>query len=329
MTQKNDTDMNSMDLIGFLWGNKKTLIIIGFIAAIVSSLVALIIEEKFESTVTLYPSKTSSVTFGEVNNEDQTVSKFGEEEEAEQMLQILESAVIRENIVLKYQLLKHYEIDSSGKYVYTELNETYSDNINFERNQNGAVLIKVLDKSPDTAALIANDIAALFDSTKNAMIHDRAITDYEIKKEKLKKLEHEMQDLRDTMSSLSSIGVVTADAYQGLTDAMLKSPDKSTQLEYKEKIKMTELYGSTLKAFQIETEFLSERIATLKSSYEQAETDAKSFPSHKFTVERASPAEKKSYPVRWLIVVISTFSTLFFVIILLLFKEKIKELEIN
>lgn len=329
MTQKTDTDMNSMDLIGFLWGNKKTLLIIGLIAAIISSVVALVIEEKFESTVTLYPSKTSSVTFSEVNNEDQTVSKFGEEEEAEQMLQILESAVIRENIVLKYQLLKHYNIDTSGKYVYTELNETYTDNINFERNQNGAVLIKVLDKSPDTAALIANDIAALFDSTKNAMIHDRAITDYEIKKEKLKKLEHEMQDLRDTMSSLSSIGVVTADAYQGLTDAMLRSPDKSTQLEYKEKLKMTELYGSTLKAFQIETEFLSERIATLKSSYEQAETDAKSFPSHKFTVEKASPAEKKSYPVRWLIVVVSTFSTLFFVIILLLFKEKIKELEVN
>lgn len=329
MNQKNDMDMNSMDLIGFLWKNKKTLIIIGFIAAIVSSFVALIIEEKFESTVTLYPSKTSSVTFGEVNNEDQTVSKFGEEEEAEQMLQILESAVIREDIVLKYQLLKHYDIDTSGKYVYTELYETYADNINFERNQNGAVLIKVLDKSPDTAALIANDIAALFDSTKNAMIHARAITDYKIKKEKLKKLEHEMQVLRDTMSSLSFLGVVTADAYQGLTNAMLKAPDKPTKLAYKEKLRMTELHGTTLKAFQIETEFLSERIATLKSSYEQAETDAKSFPSHKFTVEEAAPAEKKSYPVRWLIVVVSTFSSLFFIIILLLFKEKIKDLEIN
>ena len=329
MNQKNNNDMNSMDLIGFLWKNKKTLIIIGLISAIVSSGVALIIEEKFESTVTLYPSKTSSVTFGEVNNEDQTVSKFGEEEEAEQMLQILESAVIREKIVLEYNLLRHYDVDTTGKYIYTELNETYADNINFERNQNGAVLIKVLDKSPDTAALIANDIAALFDSTKNAMIHARAITDFNIKKEKLKKLENEMQDLRDTMSELSSLGVVTADAYQGLTDAMLKAPDQSTKLAYKEKIKMTELFGSTLKAFQIETEFLSERIATLKSSYEQAETDAKSFPSHKFTVEKASPAEKKTYPVRWLIVVVSTLSTLFFVIILLLFKEKIKEIEIN
>ncbi len=328
MAQKNEMEMNSLDLLGFLWKNRKSILIIGFIAAVVSSFVALVIEEKFESTVTLYPSKTSSVSFGEINNEDQTVSKFGEEEEAEQMLQILESAKIREEIITKFDLLNHYEIDTTGKYIFTELNETYADNISFTRNKNGAVLITVLDKSPDTAALIANEIADLFDRTKNAMIHARAITDFNIKKEKLKKLESEMQSLRDTMSVLSSLGVVTADAYQGLTDAMLKAGDLKTKNEYKQKLAMTEKFGSLLKAFQIETEFLSERIATLKSSYEQAETDANSFPSHKFTVEEASPAEKKSYPVRWLIVVISSLSSVLFTCIILLFNEKIKELKL-
>ena len=328
MAQKNEMEMNSLDLLGFLWKNRKSILIIGFIAAVVSSFVAMVIEEKFESTVTLYPSKTSSVSFGEINNEDQTVSKFGEEEEAEQMLQILESAKIREEIITKFDLLNHYEIDTTGKYIFTELNETYADNISFTRNKNGAVLITVLDKSPDTAALIANEIADLFDRTKNAMIHARAITDFNIKKEKLKKLESEMQSLRDTMSVLSSLGVVTADAYQGLTDAMLKAGDLKTKNEYKQKLAMTEKFGSLLKAFQIETEFLSERIATLKSSYEQAETDANSFPSHKFTVEEASPAEKKSYPVRWLIVVISSLSSVLFTCIVLLFNEKIKELKL-
>ncbi|MEC8603164.1 MAG: Wzz/FepE/Etk N-terminal domain-containing protein [Bacteroidota bacterium] len=328
MAQKNEMEMNSLDLLGFLWKNRKSILIIGFIAAVVSSFVALVIEEKFESTVTLYPSKTSSVSFGEINNEDQTVSKFGEEEEAEQMLQILESAKIREEIITKFDLLNHYEIDTTGKYIFTELNETYADNISFTRNKNGAVLITVLDKSPDTAALIANEIADLFDRTKNAMIHARAITDFNIKKEKLKKLESEMQSLRDTMSVLSSLGVVTADAYQGLTDAMLKAGDLKTKNEYKQKLAMTEKFGSLLKAFQIETEFLSERISTLKSSYEQAETDANSFPSHKFTVEEASPAEKKSYPVRWLIVVITSLSSVLFTCIVLLFNEKIKELKL-
>ena len=172
------SEHNSFDLISFLWLKKTTLISIGILAAISSAIVSLIIEEKFESTVTLYPTKTSSVTFNQNITEDQSVSKFGEDQEAEQMLQILESSSIRSRIINKYDLISHYEIDLSSEYVNTDLTKTYLKNISFKRNNNGAVLINVLDKNPDTAALIANDIASLFDSIKNAMIHERALTDF-------------------------------------------------------------------------------------------------------------------------------------------------------
>mgnify|MGYP007000450701 len=70
----------------------------------------------------------------EVITEDQSVSKFGENEEAEQMLQILESSSIRSEIIDKFDLLKHYEIDLESKYINTDLTKTYLDNINFRRN---------------------------------------------------------------------------------------------------------------------------------------------------------------------------------------------------
>ena len=182
------SEHNSYDLISFLWKNRKPLIVVGIVAFLSSAIVSLLIEEKFESTVTLYPTKTSSVTCNENITEDQSVSKFGEDEEAEQMLQILESSSIREKIITKYNLMTHYEIDLDAKYLNTALTKTYIENINFKRNNNGAVLINVLDKSPDTAALIANDIASLFDSIKNSMIHERAKTDFVIKKQKLNKI---------------------------------------------------------------------------------------------------------------------------------------------
>ena len=94
-------------------------------------------------------------------------------------------------------------------------------------------------------------------------------------------------------------------------------------------LKMTEKYGSVLHSFQVKVEFLAERMATMETSYEQSESDAQSNISHKFVVELASPAEKKAYPIRWLIVAISTFTTVFFAIILLLFVAKIKELKAN
>ena len=323
------TENESYDLISFLWKNKKPLIIIGIIAFISSAIVSLIIEEKFESTVTLYPTKTSSVTFSEVITEDQSVSKFGEDEEAEQMLQILESSSIRGKIINKYNLLKHYDIDQKSKYVNTDLTKTYLDNINFKRNNNGAVLINVLDKNPDTAALIANDIASLFDSIKNAMIHERAVTDFEIKKQKLKKIKSQMQQLRDTMTTLSSMGVVIDDAYRALTEGYINAKDSEMKKSFKNKMNMTERYGSILKSFQIKAEFLSERLATMETSYEQAESDANSYLSHKFIVEKAYPAEKKAYPIRWLIVVLSTFSSIILGISGLLIKNKVELLKVE
>ena len=83
-------------------------------------------------------------------------------------------------------------------------------------------MIIVLDRSPDTAALIANDISVLFDSIKNAMIHERALTDFKIKKQKLNKIKAEVQSLRDTMTSLSAMGVVTEDAYRALNGGLCK-----------------------------------------------------------------------------------------------------------
>ena len=317
------SEHNSYDLISFLWKNRKPLIVVGIIAFLSSAIVSLLIEEKFESTVTLYPTKTSSVTFNENITEDQSVSKFGEDEEAEQMLQILESSSIREKIITKYNLMIHYDIDLDSKYLNTALTKTYTENINFKRNNNGAVLISVLDKSPDTAALIANDIASLFDSIKNSMIHERAKTDFVIKKQKLNKIKGQMQSLRDTMTSLSSMGVVIDDAYRALTEGYVNAKDPEMKKSFKTKMNMTEKYGSILKSFQIKAGFLSKRLANMETTYEQAESDANSYLSHKFVVEKAYPAEKKAYPIRWLIVVLSTFSSLLLGISGLLIKNKI------
>jgi tyrosine-protein kinase Etk/Wzc len=317
------SEHNSYDLISFLWKNRKPLFVVGIIAFLSSAIVSLLIEEKFESTVTLYPTKTSSVTFNENITEDQSVSKYGEDEEAEQMLQILESSSIREKIITKYNLMIHYDIDLDSKYLNTALTKTYTENINFKRNNNGAVLISVLDKSPDTAALIANDIASLFDSIKNSMIHERAKTDFVIKKQKLNKIKGQMQSLRDTMTSLSSMGVVIDDAYRALTEGYVNAKDPEMKKSFKTKMNMTEKYGSILKSFQIKAGFLSKRLANMETTYEQAESDANSYLSHKFVVEKAYPAEKKAYPIRWLIVVLSTFSSLLLGISGLLIKNKI------
>ena len=89
MAIMSESTHNTIDLIEFLWNKKKSIIVSAFIAGIVSIVVSLIIEEKFESSVTLYPAKSSSVTFNEVITEDQSVSKFGEKKKQSKCFKFL------------------------------------------------------------------------------------------------------------------------------------------------------------------------------------------------------------------------------------------------
>ena len=322
--KKMDSSQNqSYDLISFLWKNKMPLIIVGLISLLSSSIISFMIEEKFESTAALYPTKTSSVSISRNISEDQSISKFGEDEEAEQMLQILESSSVRIKVTEKFNLLEHYDIDLNSKFKNTKLKEEYLENINFKRNNNGAVLITVLDKNPDTAALIANEITSLFDNIKNDMIHERAREDFIIKKNKLKKITSQIQDLKDTLSKLSLIGVVSNDSYRALTEGFVNAKDSKIKKSFKEKMDMTEKYGSVLMSLQIKFQLFSERHHTLEISYEQALTNVNSNISHKFIVEKAYPSEKKAYPIRWLIVIMSTFSSILFAIAVILINNKI------
>ena len=107
---------------------------------------------------------------------------------------------------------------------------------------------------------------------------------------------------------------------------MIAAKDEKTKNIYLKKIEVTEKYGPVLSSFLVRAENLARRLAIMETSYEQSESAARSIISHKFVVERARAAEKKKYPIRWLIVILSTLSTLFFTVITLLFVEKLREL---
>ncbi|MCB9189142.1 MAG: hypothetical protein H6599_07645 [Flavobacteriales bacterium] len=315
------------DILDFLWKYKMIFISLGLAAAIVSAIVSLMMEEKFKSTVVLYPTMSSSIIYSDQLTNEQDPTAFGEKDATEQMLQILESSYIREKVVAKFNLMHHYEIDTSDKLKLYYLTETYNELIGFERNSKGAVMINVFDRSPDTAMYIASYISELYDSARNAIIHEKALIDYEIKKAKLNKLFDERQAVKDTMAKLTQLGVVTMDGYEGLVTQLINAKTAEEKATTQKKLDMTELYGSELKSYEITLDFLEDRIATMSSVYEQAETNAFSSISHKFTIEPASLPVRKAYPVRWLIVVVSTFATVFLSIVLLLFWEKAKELQ--
>jgi tyrosine-protein kinase Etk/Wzc len=308
MTQNENNQAE--DLIQFIWNKRKLLILITLIAAIAAAVYSLLIQEKFKSTVTLYPAMSNTVAFTDEVHPEQSAAQFGEEEQAEQMIQVLQSAEIRNSIIEKYKLMEHYEIDTSSKIKYTALNKNYEENVSFSRTKYGSVLIEVMDKKPQMAADIANDIANLFDNAKNRMINERSKEAFEVAE-----------------SERNKLGVVDKETRPTLITALANAKDGGTKILIQEKIKATDKFGSIYSNFENKLEWMNIRLSTKDAVYEQLKSDANSTFSHKFTVEKASVSEKKAYPIRWLIVVVSTISAFLFAIVLLLVFEKVKDLK--
>lgn len=318
---------NAIDLLQFIWNKRKPLIVITLIAAIISAGISLIITPKFQSVVTLYPAMSNTVAFTDEFHSEQSATSFGEEEQAEQMIQILKSADVRNRIIWKYDLMKHYDIDTASKTKMTELNLTYEENIGFRRTAYGSVEISVMDTDPVTAANIANDIAKFVDSAKNRMISERAKNALIVAKAERDKLKTDIKEIVDSMSSLSALGVVNNESRPALLEALANAKDVTTRNIIQKKIDATDKFGSIYANMEFQLDWMNVRLSTKDAVYEQLKSDANLNISHKFEVEKAYPAEKKAYPVRWLMVAVSTFSGLLFGIVLLLALTKIKQLK--
>ncbi len=257
----------------------------------------------------------------------QDILEFGAEEQSEQLLQILNSNKIRARIIQKYNLIEHYNIDPDSKYKNTLLFKEYEDNISFRRTEFMAVEIEVLDRDPQTAADIANDISALLDSTKNAMQKERAIKGFKIVEREYNKLKAEINVVEDSLTALRKMGVndyeTQAEAYNTQLAIALSHDNISGARALEDKLKTISQYGGAYVSLRGELENDKKQLSQLKTKFEEAKVDADQVLPCKFIVNSAFKAEKKSYPIRWLIVLVSTISALMLGVIVLIVVDNI------
>jgi len=275
------------------------------------------ITPKYKSTVIMFPTSTNSVSkalMADNYGATQDILQFGAEEQSEQLLQILNSNKIRARIIEKYNLLEHYNISSNSKFKNTILFKKYENNIRFRRTEFMAVEIEVLDKDPQMAADIANDIAALLDSTKNTMQRERAIQGLKIVEAEYLKLKNEILKMEDSLKELRKLGIndyeTQAEAYNTQHAIALSHNNASGAKAIEEKLKILSEYGSSYVSIRDALEFDKKQLSVLRTKYEEAKVDAEQELPGKFVVNSAFKAEQKSYPIRWLIILVSTLSSM-------------------
>lgn len=327
MNDKNKATERSENLLVFLWQRRKLLLTITAIAFVAGIVTSLLMTPLFKSTAIVFPTATSTVSFSEQRNAKASSMDFGEEEQAEQLLQILQSSRISGKIISEFDLMKHYEIDADDPNKKHKLDKAYGQHIQFSRTRYGSIEIDVLDRDKELAAKIANKIVTLIDTVKNEMIKERTIPAYEINFRKKKMLEEEQEKLNTELDSLSAKGVVSSESRANLFTAYSNAKSASDRAYLKAKIDVNLEYGARFDGLLNLRDERQIKLTKFEDSYEQSESDANAMFNHKFVVEPAVVADKKDKPKRSIVTLLITFGTLFFAVFVLLVSERIKELK--
>ena len=138
--------INLADIVRLIWKNRKLIISIALIAAIIAGIASFLITPYYKSSTTIYPGKLSQAPINETALRRGNMMDFGSTEEAEQTIEILSSTNLQERIIEKFHLYDHYQIKKNEPLSRTLVLKEFQGNIAFKRTKFNSIVITVLDK---------------------------------------------------------------------------------------------------------------------------------------------------------------------------------------
>lgn len=298
-----ESNFNNLNVINTLLRWRVHLAVIMLIALVGSTLFSgsWLITPKFKSWAVVYPSN---------------IAPYSEESETEQMYQILQASYVRDRVVEEFDLGKHYEISSEDKYYNSILFHLYNENINISKTPSEALRIEVLDKDPVIAKQIV-DLIILSYSEKIDMLHvekfDEVVNMWQRARTRklitIDSLEIKLKKLA-VEDGLLEYGSQSAEVMKGILGTVEGGATRINHSEVSKLRKSIEAKGGIL---FLTLETLKQEIILLNHinhEYDVAYTNYDRQFSYTNIIEAPFAADKKSYPVRWLIVALTMFTTL-------------------
>lgn len=309
-------DNLNTDLLALVKRHFKLFVLVVIVSAIVSVIFSssLFIAPKYKSDVALYASNIDS---------------YSKESSTEQLLQFLEGNDIRDSLINKFDLASHYEIDSTSDGFLHNLHTEFIGNVNIGKTSYESVTIEVFDKDPVLAKKIVDEFINQVNLKIRKLHQSKAQEVVIIRKNQLAT----KQVLIDTLEAQIKRYAVK----YGLMDYAQQS--REVTAGYMEMLakgsknnKAKELFDNMTKEGR-HFQDLHQQLTLARDDYnkilidyELAVNDTKKKLTYTNTIVYPEVADKKSYPIRWLIVAFSIISSLLFTLIVILISNRLNRL---
>lgn len=327
---KREFNFNSTNLVSMVWSNRMLLLWIGIIAIVVSTIASFIITPKFKATAIIYPPIDNQASKELLTSDMQAgLTVFGESKETEQLIQVLSSNTLRDIVIKKLNLMERWAISPNDEFARSKTYDIYSGNIRFRPTQYMSVEIEVMDPSPEMAAKIANTIVAMEDSLMLAIKGQVAKKGLIVLEEQYKQVLAEMNDLEDSLSATMAKGVFNVEAqtqgfYKAYAEAVANNQTGAINALDK-KMESLKKYGGKNVRYKEEILNKAKQIIEISNSLKAMQIEASQKIPSQFVVDWATVSDKKAFPKKSIIIILSTLSALFFGIFSIVIADLIKQ----
>lgn len=310
---------DNQHLLKTLWKWKKHLIVVGILAVAVSAIFSssTFIRPKFKSTARVYPS----------NN----IYTFSDESETEQVLEIINSLDIKLRVIEAFDLAGVYKISKSDPQYLTYILAEFNDNVSFKKTEFETVEIQVLDTDPQRACAMCDSVITFFDEKVRSMHSIKYKEVVTIAKNDLIRINHEIDSISFQINDLrKNYQILDYDTQsKEITKGMVKvlaeqKTNTSGGKEIERWMKNLTEKGGEYSSLDYQLKSLYQERDSVKQAYDWSLSNANKKIIYGQRVQNPVPADKKSYPVRWLIVFVSTFAALFAAMLFILLLENKK-----
>jgi capsule polysaccharide export protein KpsE/RkpR len=251
------------------------------------------------------------------------------------MLQLFKADDIRDSLIKKFNLASHYDIDQSNRYYYTQLIRKFESNVDVRKTEYESVIIEILDTDPQIACDMVKEMVNLFNKKARRLQKEKSEEVLKINQDQLEQKRVELDTLKKKLDQLrKDYGILdyTVQAREASRAYYTKVPlgsdagsnpeqnpnsAKGVLENLKTKggdfISLSSLYNAAIDAYNRD-----------KENYETALKDVTKQLTYSNFVSSPMPSDKKTYPVRWLIVLISSVASVILAMVVIMLLENIR-----
>jgi len=242
------------------------------------------------------------------------------------MLQLFQSDSIFNHVVDYFHLVQHYGLDSASSTIHNQLLGIYNENVAIRKTEFEAVKIEVFDQNPEIACNIINEMINAFNAFTLNLNQSKSKEMVAIYGEQMK-IKHQQIDSINT--ALKELGVKfgITDYYaqsRELSKAYYKSLGSGNEKKIADltnEMRNLEERGGKFHELQQHLDQSTREYGELLIKYNTVVNDSEKFLTYTNVVVKPVPADKKAYPVRWLIVTVASCASLLFSMIVIVIIE--------